>query len=323
MDIPYMIMMVGLPGCGKSTFAKLITVEGIDDDGNPISKHPKIHSSDALRAELYGSEDSQEHNSELFDELHRRIKEDLRNGNDVIYDATNIEKKRRIAFLKSLNNIPCYKSCVCMIVPFNLCLERNAKRERRVPSHAVRKMYLNWCPPDYSEGFDSVSLYCDYGGKENSKDYTVPHLFIGENGIDTYDQDNEHHSLTLGLHCRKAAEYVSERWPDNKRLITAALIHDIGKPFCRSEKNGKGEVDGDAHYFQHQCVGAYDSLLYTNTMSMRDDDRFYIANLIFYHMRPHMAWKQSEKAERKDREVMGEQMYRDVLRLHEADLSAH
>lgn len=49
----------------------------------------------------------------------------------------------------------------------------------------------------------------------------------------------------------------------------------------------------------------------------------YEASLINWHMRPHTAWKQSEKARKRDKSLIGEKMYQDIMLLHEADLSAH
>ena len=83
-------MLVGLPGSGKSNIAKKMKEE-----------NPKIQifSSDELRKELWGNENTQGNNSVLFKELHNRIKFCLENGVDCIYDATNISSKRRMAFL--------------------------------------------------------------------------------------------------------------------------------------------------------------------------------------------------------------------------------
>lgn len=88
MDVPEIIMLVGLAGAGKSTYAKTLR-------GNYA-----IHSSDDLRKEMFGdeNENSKENNEKLFTELHKRIKDDLRKGVNVIYDATNLNRKRRIAF---------------------------------------------------------------------------------------------------------------------------------------------------------------------------------------------------------------------------------
>ena len=80
-----LITLVGLAGSGKSTYAKTLS----DKYGY------KIHSSDALRKEMFGDENanSREQNERMFAELHRRIKDDLKNGINVIYDATNINKR--------------------------------------------------------------------------------------------------------------------------------------------------------------------------------------------------------------------------------------
>lgn len=87
--IPTFVMMVGLPASGKSTYAKELAEE----------MKAVICSSDAIRKELYDDENSQNNNEEVFKLLHSRIKECLREGKNVIYDATNINSKRRRAFL--------------------------------------------------------------------------------------------------------------------------------------------------------------------------------------------------------------------------------
>ena len=43
----------------------------------------------------------------------------------------------------------------------------------------------------------------------------------------------------------------------------AALLHDQGKIMTKSRINSKGEDDGNCHYYQHHCVGAYNSIFYT------------------------------------------------------------
>ena len=62
--------LVGLPASGKSTYAKKLSEQ----------YNAKIHSSDALREELFGDVDaiSKDKNDILFEELHKRIKKDLR-----------------------------------------------------------------------------------------------------------------------------------------------------------------------------------------------------------------------------------------------------
>lgn len=313
--IPLLFMMVGLPGSGKSTYAEHI----ITPNGKPI-----IHSSDKLREELYGDVDSQEHNGELFVELHRRIKNDLKNGKDVVYDATNISKKRRMAFLRELNNIQCHRICITIMTPYDMCLEYNRARQRVVPDEVINRMIKNWNPPDYTEGFENIILVFNVSDKElYSTKWKLTTLFCGDCGINNFQQENSHHTLTLGEHCRKAADYIIEHDENNFVLQVAALLHDEGKIMTKSRLNSKGEDDGNCHYYQHHCVGAYDSMFYTKALGLNDDNVIYISNLIYYHMHPYMAWQQSKSVERRHRIQMGDKMYEDILLLHEADVNAH
>ena len=48
-----------------------------------------------------------------------------------------------------------------------------------------------------------------------------------------------------------------------------------------------------------------------------------VTNMIYYHMHPYLAWKQSEKAKERDKKLLGEKMFNDIMLLHEADLAAH
>ena len=96
---PIFIMMVGLPGSGKSTHAEELS-KRLD---------AVIHSSDALREELTGDINNQNNNELVFQTLHKRIKEDLINGKNCIYDACQVKRKDRMSFLQQLNKIPCRK----------------------------------------------------------------------------------------------------------------------------------------------------------------------------------------------------------------------
>ena len=40
-------------------------------------------------------------------------------------------------------------------------------------------------------------------------------------------------------------------------LKVAALYHDIGKPYVKAFVDSKGNECDTAHYYQHQCVGAW------------------------------------------------------------------
>jgi predicted kinase len=97
-----LIMMVGLPGSGKSTKAQELSKE----------YNAVIHSSDKIREELFGTMDTQDGNDLVFQTLHKRVKSDLRDGKNVIYDACNISYKRRMTFLQEIKKIECEKIAI-------------------------------------------------------------------------------------------------------------------------------------------------------------------------------------------------------------------
>ena len=118
---PILYYLVGLPASGKSTWAK-----------NMVDNDTILLSSDNLREELYGDINNQEHNGELFQEINKRVKNLLKQGKDVIYDATNISSKRRISFLKELKKIDCYKQCIYFNTNFEMCIDRDKKEKEKL-----------------------------------------------------------------------------------------------------------------------------------------------------------------------------------------------
>ena len=299
------IMMAGLPGSGKSAYAEQLAK--ID---NYI-----IHASDKIREEM-GDINDQSKNEQVFVTLHRRVKEDLKNGKNVIYDATNLNRRRRMAFLRELKNIPCHKICVLIATPYELCVVQNFKRERRVPVEVIWNMVLRFQMPSTHEGFDEVIVHYE---REEWKEY---HGDIEEHvrSLCDFNQDNSHHTLTLGDHMLSAMDNVlhlnGHVYDD---VVLAALSHDIGKNYTKSFYNKKGELGTEAHYYNHSNYGSYSSLFFKYPMY---GDKEYIALLIELHMRPHLEWKQSEKARQRDIRIFGKTIYNDVMMLHLGDIIA-
>jgi len=99
---PTFTMLVGIPGCGKTSFAE------------ELKNETTVHlSSDAIRKELWGDENCQDDHNRVFNLMHERTLYALRNGYDVIYDATNITRKSRRSILEKL---PAYVDKKCVIV---------------------------------------------------------------------------------------------------------------------------------------------------------------------------------------------------------------
>lgn len=305
MNRPTLFVMVGLVASGKSSMAQSLAA----------NFDAVIFSSDTLREEMFGDINDQEHNQELFVELHKRIKECLRNGKNACYDATNLSYKKRMSFLAELKNISCEKLCILMATPYEECLQRNKQRDRQVPEHVIKRMYMSIDIPHMFEGWDDIVMIYSH---EASKVYRTPSTWIRT--VKHYDQNNSHHTLTLGNHCEKVFEYLSENDENlSDALKFAALLHDCGKPFCKTFKNSKGEITEQAHYYNHERVGSYDSLFYYTSR-----DPLYIAALIRWHMQPYF-WEKdnNEKLHNKYRKLWGEQLYNDIMLLHIADRNAH
>ena len=297
MNNVYFLMLVGLPASGKSTKCKELAKE----------YNATIFSSDSLREEMFGDVNDQTHNQELFTELHKRIKDCLSSGKSAIYDACNINYKRRMAFLAELKNMPCEKICVVMATPFTVCKMRNEVRERKVPVNVIMRMYKNINIPYWYEGWDDIQI--EYGNY--SKCYGQPiKFYIDYRG---YNQNNSHHTLTLGEHCKQVSFNVGY----DMTLVYAGLLHDCGKPVCATHINKKGEYDEDCHYYDHQFTGSYESLFYDyGNINPLD-----IAIIIMWHMQPY--FNKEEKTKNKYRQLWGEKLYQKVMKLHEADKLAH
>lgn len=154
--IPLMIMMIGIPGSGKSYFAKEISRKF----------HAIVHSSDNLRMKLFGNVYNSSNNIELFFELERRLRADLIEGNSVVYDATNINSSFRGSFLETLKTIECFKIAVCMTTSLEECIINNQKREDKVPEPEIYRMRNNMEVINNQEGFDKIIYINQYNYNE-------------------------------------------------------------------------------------------------------------------------------------------------------------
>lgn len=145
-NLPTLYVMVGLMGSGKSTVAEKISKK----------YNATIHSSDDIRVEICGDVNNQARNKEVFALLHKRVKEDIKNNKNTIYDATNISKKCRKSVIELFKNIPCNKVCVFIATPYEECLRRNNARDRKVPEFVIEKAYQSLQVPSKEEGWDEI-----------------------------------------------------------------------------------------------------------------------------------------------------------------------
>lgn len=122
------IILIGIPGCGKSTFYK--------------DKYGDTH----LRINL--------------DMLGRRNRESaifeiaVKTKTKIVIDNTNVtieNRKKYIPLLKANS----YKIIACYWDPH--CLNYNEKRENPVPKEAIRKYIKEFIIPTFDEGFNKIN----------------------------------------------------------------------------------------------------------------------------------------------------------------------
>lgn len=102
-------IMIGIPGSGKSNYAKRYL----------LTNNSVYLSSDDIRIELYGFED-QTHNDVVFKTMKKRTLNALKEGKDVIYDATNLNKKRRGGIINEAHKLDAQIDVYLCCTPINI-----------------------------------------------------------------------------------------------------------------------------------------------------------------------------------------------------------
>lgn len=302
---PLLITLVGLPGSGKSTTAKKMA---------ELYK-ATVYSSDAYRAKILGDEGNQSEPEKVFNNLHNDIREALKKGENVIFDATNTRMKYRRIFLDSLKRekIDCFKVVCVFAEPIQKCLfqlhNREASGGRAVPEDVVKRMMANFQFPQPFEGWDVILIL----GNENTLpmfDYNT--LCKIEDKMENFDQHNHHHSLTLGQHARQVESLVHERNLPYSVAI-AARFHDVGKLYTATF-----DENGEAHYYNHANVSVYWLITHLRVLPpISMETLFEVLLYINYHMLPFQ-WK-TEKVKEKWRGILGEKHFNLLMQLHECD----
>lgn len=175
-----LFITVGIPGSGKSTWTK-----------NHLRTAVYV-STDAIRKEINEDETSQKNANVVFDIFHDRIKKALRDGKDVIADATNISRRSRKNLLNLVHNgIKAY--ALWFDVPVNIALKRNACRKRHVPESVIFRMQNNLIKntPAEEEGFAGVLRIDEQGCVSTiDKDYIIEKIWRSLEDV-PFDEDKE------------------------------------------------------------------------------------------------------------------------------------
>lgn len=165
------IILIGPPGCGKSTAAKEFIKL------NP--SYVRVNRDD-LRMMLRNEQMLDNKSEEILTDIQNNIIINfLSRGKNVIIDNTNLKEK----YLKELINV-CSDYCDDII--FNIfdtkietCIERNNNREQKVPIDVIKKMFIDFENLKNNFEFHNYRKYIDKPFEYNQKNSnSLPECYL-------------------------------------------------------------------------------------------------------------------------------------------------
>lgn len=291
--MPKFVMLAGISGAGKSEYAK-----------HYMAEHPNcvLVSTDNIREEINGDAADQSNAPKVFELAQQRVRSGLKNGQTVLYDATNVSRKSRRTFLSAINHIPNVdKECHVILAPFGFACDNQMRRSRHVDFGIIQRQMGSFRMPDKTEGFSDIVYYNRYD-YHRSKEDIIPRL-------DEIEQTGKWHVENVGTHCRMV-NAAGKALGVNDRVAEAAEYHDIGKYYMNQNENGV------MHFRNHENVSTYLYLCDKVHGFDVSDRSLYVARLIQEHDNVYKSGFSKERFA----EAYGDEMLNDLQTLRKIDI---
>ena len=149
-------MPIAASNSGKSTW-----INGLNFNGH-------IHSWDQFRFDWYDPNDYRNAftlscaDDKFADKARKIFIDQVRSGEDIIVDNTNLRPKQRLFFIDAARQRGYRVNAVLFPVSIQIILERSRTRtHQHVPEDVVLRQYMSLIPPSYGE-FDNIEVIGDF-----------------------------------------------------------------------------------------------------------------------------------------------------------------
>ncbi|MAW98057.1 MAG: hypothetical protein CMN72_00005 [Sphingomonas sp.] len=139
MEQPHVVILCGIAGSGKSTWAN-----------NNKTDYYHIEM-DKIRDELSKGRSNQSNNSEVLRVAHEKLKCALRERKNVLWDATNYRYDFRKRIIETSVAYGAFTEIIVFQKPLSRLLKDNKSRKHSVPEEAINSMVLKFQMPEIGE----------------------------------------------------------------------------------------------------------------------------------------------------------------------------
>ena len=168
-ELPCVVVLVGLPGSGKSFARNTAVTTGASSNSYQYSTDDLIEILAGKAGKTY-TEGFEEFSGPATKMANEELGQAIDAGRGIIWDQTNMSDKKRGKILSRFKK-GYRRECICILPPFTaeqqIELERRLKDRpgKEIPNFVMANMLKSFVLPSLEEGFNRVMYFDIYGNK--------------------------------------------------------------------------------------------------------------------------------------------------------------